>query len=181
MNLPSPSRVASLAQLERKLRKSLLKFSMMLYIFLNNVTSYAVSYRLRKVSVFPKLSRPQPALQRGERAEQFSRTDAFNNPHHLADRTFWGKRHQDMNMFNHHFELYDFKTIILTYLSDQLFRSFFDIFALKDFLSIFRTPNQVVAGIVNRMTRSFDRHASLISQNTARAYEDKGDANRSPL
>lgn len=181
MNLPSPNRVASLAQLERKLRKSLLKFSMMLYIFLNNVTSHAVSYRLRKVSVFPKLSRPQPALQRPKLSEQFSGTDVFNYSHHLSDRTLAGKRKQYINMFRHHFQLYDFKTIILTYPSDQLFRSVFDIFAFKDFLSIFSTPNQMVAGVVSRITRSFDLNAWFISQITISNYEDKGGANRSPL
>ena len=68
-----------------------------------------------------------------------------------------------MNMLDADFHLDEFKIISLTYFADQLFRMFPDLVVPKYFLSIFRTPNQVIARIINRMTRSLDRHAGLIS------------------
>ena len=68
-----------------------------------------------------------------------------------------------MNMLNAYFHLNEVKIIFLTYLADQLLRALLDIWAIKYFLSIFRTPNQVIAGVINRMTRSFNCHAWLIS------------------
>jgi len=136
---------------------------MIFNISFNNVTSHAVSDGASEITVFPQLSRPQAVLQRRKRAEQFPSTDAFDDPNYLPDRTLWGKRQQDMNMFSTDFHLNEFKIIFLTYFADQLFRTFPDLVVLKDFLSIFRTPNQVIAGIIYRMTRSLCCHAFLIS------------------
>jgi hypothetical protein len=62
VKLPAASRGASLAQLEIKLGRPLLEVPMLLYVFLNYITSHAVSYRPRKVSVLPQLSSPQLSL-----------------------------------------------------------------------------------------------------------------------
>jgi len=66
-------------------------------------------------------------------------------------------------MLNTDFHLNEFKIIFLAYFADQLLRTFPDLAVLKDFLSIFRTPNQVIAGIINRMTRSLNCYEWLIS------------------
>ena len=170
VKLPAASRGASLAQLELKLRRPLLNIAMMNNIFLNNVTSHAISDGTCEIAVFPKLPRPQSVLQRRKRAEQFPCTDAFDDSNHLPDRTLWGKRQQDMNMLNTDFHLNELKIIFFTYFTDQLFRTVPDLVVVKDFLSIFRAPNQVIAGIINRMTRSLNCHEWLISYITARAY-----------
>ena len=81
-----------------------------------------------------------------------------------------------MYMLDRYFHLYYVKPIFLADLPNQLYRSFLNLFSLKDLLSVFRTPHQVVTRIVDRMTRSFDHHAWYISCLDARAYEDKGDA-----
>ena len=81
-----------------------------------------------------------------------------------------------MYMLDGYFHLYHVKPIFLADLPNQLYRSFLDLFSLKDIFSVFRTPHQVVTRIVDRMTRSFDHHAWYISCLDARAYEDKGDA-----
>jgi hypothetical protein len=163
VKLPAASRGASLAQLELKLRRPLLNIAMMHNIFLYNVTSHAIPDGTCEISVFPQLPRPQSVLQRRKHAEQFPGTDAFDDSNHLTDRTLWGKRHQDMNMLNADFHLNELKIIFFTYFADQLFRMFPDLVALKDFLSILRAPNQMIAGIINRMTRSLNCHAQLIS------------------
>jgi len=81
-----------------------------------------------------------------------------------------------MNMVLHYFQFYNFKPVLLTNFFYQLFRSFPHLLPLKYFLPVFRTPHQMVTRVVDRMTRSFYRHALLISHFPARAYVDKGDS-----
>jgi hypothetical protein len=76
---------------------------------------------------------------------------------------FGGNDTRNMDMLNADLHLYELKIIFLAYFADQLLRAFLDLVVIKDFFSIFRTPNQVVAGIINRMTRSLDCHAGFIS------------------
>ena len=79
-------------------------------------------------------------------------------------------------MIDSNFQLHHCKLIFLADLSNQLSRSFLNLFPLKYLLPVFRTPYQVVTCILDRMTRSFNRHPWLISHLNARAYKDKGDA-----
>jgi hypothetical protein len=181
VNLPAASRGASLTQLEFKLRRPLLEVSMVLNILLNHFTSHAVPNRPHKIPVLPQLSRPQTSLQRRELAEQSPCTVAFYNSNHFSNGSLRRKRQQNMNMFHCHLHLHNFKSILLSNFTDQLLRSFPYFLTVKYFLPILRTPHQMVTRIVNRMTRSSDRHACLISHFPARAYQDKGDAIRSPL
>lgn len=81
-----------------------------------------------------------------------------------------------MYMLDRHFHLYYIKPVFLADLLNQLYRSFLNLSPLEDLFSVFRTPYQVVTRIVDRMTRSFDYHAWLISYRDAKTYEDKGDA-----
>jgi hypothetical protein len=68
VKLPAACRGASLAQLEFKLRKPLLlNIAMMLNIFLNNVTSHAISDATGEISAFSQLPGPQAVLQRRKR------------------------------------------------------------------------------------------------------------------
>jgi hypothetical protein len=163
VKFPAASHGPSLAQLEFKLRRPLLNITMKHNIFLNNVTSNAICDGTRKIAALPQLPKPQSVLQRRKRAEQLSGTYAFDDLSHLPNRTLWGKRQQNMNMFNTNFHLNEFKIIFLTYLTDQLLRIFSDSVVLKNFLSVFRTPNQVIARIINRMTRSTNCLAQLKS------------------
>src|SRR4030042_4791509 len=62
--------------------------------------------------------------------------------------------------------------ILLAFLPDtpnHLFRSFPDFLPLKDLLSIFWTPDQMVGTVVDRMTRSTERHSCNVSYRRARA------------
>jgi uncharacterized protein with PIN domain len=173
VKLPAASRGASLAQLKFKLRRPLLQISMMLDIFLNHITSHTVSHRPRKVPVFPKLPSPQSPLHRRELAEQLSGSVTFDDPNNLTNRSLRGKRHQNMNMLHCHLHLDNLKPILLTNFSYQLLRSFPYIPTFQYLLAILRTPDQMITRVVDRMTRSLDRHASVISQSAARAYNHK--------
>jgi len=59
--------------------------------------------------------------------------------------------------------------VLLTNLTDQLFRSFPEIFPLKAIFSVLWTPYQMVARLIDRMTCSFYRHADYIASLTAMA------------
>jgi hypothetical protein len=169
VKLPAASRGASLAQLEFKLRRPLLEVPMMLDIFLNHLTSHTVSDRPHKVPVFPQLPSLQSTLHRRELAEQFSGTAALDDPNNFSNRSPWGEREQNMNMFHCHFHLDNLKSILLADLPYQLLRSFPYIPTPKYLLPVLRTPDHMVTRVVDRMTRSLDRHASVISQSPARA------------
>ena len=73
-------------------------------------------------------------------------------------------------MLNADLYLNELKIIFFTYFANRLLRAFPDSVVGKDFLSMFRTLNQVIAGITNHMTRSLYYHASLMSYITARDY-----------
>jgi len=148
---------------------------MMLDITLDNLTSHPVSDRPGKISVLPQLPRPQSLFHARELAEQSPRTNTFYNPYHVPNRPSRRKRDEDMHMFLRHFHFDDFKSVLLAYLPNQLFRSFLDLRPLKYIFSIFRTPDQVITRVVDRMTRPLEGHALFISHQRARAYADKGD------
>ena len=79
-------------------------------------------------------------------------------------------------MIDRDFHINHIKSIILADLSYQLFRSFSKIRPIEDLFPVLGAPYQVVARIVERMTRSLDGHVERISYRHARAYADKGDA-----
>jgi len=147
---------------------------MMLDISFDDLLSHSVTHCPGEISVFPQLPRPQSLLQSGELAEQSPRTVALDDSDHFSNRSGRRKRDQDVNMFQAHFQFDNFKSIVPTYLPDQLFRSFLNLHPLKYVLPIFRTPDQMVTRIIDRMTRPLEPHALYISQCRARAYADKG-------
>jgi hypothetical protein len=161
VKLPAASRGASLAQLEFKLRRPLLQLMMMLDIFLNHLTSHSVTNRAGKITILPQLTTPKTPFERRELAEQLPCANAFDDTNHFTDRTFRGKRKQNMYMVQRNLKLNDLKAISLAYFTDQLFRSSLQLRTLKKLLTILRTPNQMVTRVVDRMTRSFYTHTSF--------------------
>ena len=143
-------------------------------ISFDNLTSHSVPDCSGEISILPQFSRPQSLFQARELAEQSPRAMAFNYPHHVTNRPSRRKRDQYVDMLSAYFRFDNFETIILAYLPDQLFRSFLNLLPLKYILPIFRAPHQVVARIVDRMTRPLKAHALYISYQRARAYADKG-------
>ena len=148
---------------------------MMRNVSLDNFPSHSVSDCPHEISIMPQLPRPQSPLQSRELAKQTHRTLALDDSYNLAYRLGRRKRYQNMHMFLHNFQLDDLKSIVLTYLPNQLFRSFPNLLPLKDIFPVLWTPNQVVTGVVDRMTRPLYAHPLYIAQFRARAYADKGD------
>jgi len=148
----------------------------MLDISFNHLPSHSVTNCPGEISVFPQLPRPQSLFQPGELAEQSPPTVALDDSDHFSNRPGRRERDQNLNMLHAHFQFDNFKSIVLTYLPDQLFRSFLNLHPLKYILPIFRTPDQMVTRIIDRMTRPLEPHALHISQCRARAYADKGDS-----
>ena len=144
-------------------------------ILLDHVASHSVPDCPYEIPVFPHLPAPQPLLQTWELAEQSPRTMTLDNPDHVPNRSRRRKRDQDMNMLFHNFHLNNFKAIVFADLLDQLFRSFPDLLPYKHIFTVFWTPDQMITGVIDRMTRAFDRHTLFIAQSRARAYADKGD------
>ena len=81
-----------------------------------------------------------------------------------------------MYVIGRYFHIHHIQSIILADLPYQLFRSFSKIRPIEDLFPVLGAPYQVVARVVDRMTRSLDGHAERISYCHARAYADKGDA-----
>ena len=133
---------------------------MMLYIFIDNLPSQTVSYCPRKISVFPQFPLPQFPLDSRILTKQLSCANTLQYPNHLPNCIFRMKRHQEMNMIYCYFHLLNFNIVLLTDFAHELFRSLPDLRFFKYLLTIFRTPYQVVCGVVDRMTRPFQCHAS---------------------
>ena len=147
----------------------------MLDILDNHIPSHSVSDCPGEVSVFPQLPAPEPLLEPRELAKQPTPAQALDNPHDLPYRPRWRERYQQMDVVFHDLHLHNLDTIRLTDLPHHLFRSFPDLLSLEDLLPVFRTPHQMVACVVDRMTRPSQSHASSISHCRVRAYADKGD------
>jgi len=58
-----------------------------------------------------------------------------------------------MDMFLHEFHFQNLDIVRLAYFPNHLFRSFPDLLPSKDLFPILRAPNQMVACVVDRMTR----------------------------
>ncbi len=142
---------------------------------LDNFPSHSLSDCPHEISIMPQLPRPQSPFQSRELAKQTYRTLALDDSDYLAYRLGRRKRYQNMHMFLHNFQLHNLKSIVLTYLLNQLFRSFPNLLPLKDILPVLWTPDQMVTRVVDRMTRPLYAHALYISQSRARTYADKGD------
>jgi hypothetical protein len=151
------------AQLESKLRRPLLKVFMMTYIFFNHLTRHSVPNGPSKISIFPQFPSPQPSPQPRKLAKQLPPRKTLYDPYHLAYRVLWPKRNQQMDVFFRHLKFLYFKVISFGYLPHQLLRSLPYDFFLKNIPPIFWTPDQMVPCLVNRMTRSFQTHATCLS------------------
>ena len=147
---------------------------MMLDISGYYVPSHPVSDRPGEISVFPQFPAPQPLLQSRELAEQPPSTVALDDPYDLPYRSRWWKRQQKMDVFFLDFHFQNFDAVRLADFPYYLFPSFPDFLPLEDLLPVFRTPYQMIARVVDRMTRPLDAHALFISHCRARAYADKG-------
>jgi len=144
-------------------------------VFLDYVPSHSLSDCAGEITILPQFPAPQSLFQTRELAKQSPSAVAFDNPDDFPDRSRWRERNQEMDMFLHDLLFQYLDVVSLAYFLDYLLRSFPDLRPLEDFFPVLRAPNQMIGTVVDRMTRSFQRHASFISYPRARAYADKGD------
>ena len=146
----------------------------MLDISFNHLPSYSVTDCPGEISVFPQLPRPQSLFQPRELAKQSPRAMALYYPDYIPNRSRRRERDQNVNVLQPDLQFDDLKFIVPACLPDQLFCSFLNLHPLKYILPIFRTLDQVITRVVDRMTRPPEPHPLYISQRRARAYADKG-------
>ena len=156
----TPTRQAAghLERSSKKLRRPLLIFAMMSYIFFDNLPSHTVSDSSGEISILPQLPAPQPLLDSRELTKQLPCTYTFQRPNHLPNRILGMKRYQYMNVVHSYFHLLNLICILVANFTKKLFRSLSDIRILKYCLASFRTPYQVVCRVVDRMTRPLECH-----------------------
>ena len=79
------------------------------------------------------------------------------------------KKRKVLSLHLHHLDI-----VCLADFPYHLFRSFPDLFPFEYLLPVFWAPDQMVARVVDRMTRPSQRHPFTLANPRARAYVDKG-------
>jgi hypothetical protein len=129
---------------------------------LDQICSHLISYRPRKIPIFPKFSSPQLLLYLWILIKNLTRRYALQHPNHLSYRTSRWKTQKYMNVIRRHFHLLNLKPMVRRNLRKDFSNPVSNIFSFNPF-AVFRRPYQVVFRVVNRMCRSSDYHAALIS------------------
>ena len=107
-----------------------------------------------KISVFPKFSAPKPCLYFGVLVKYYADTDTLRHPKHFANTLPRGKRQINVNVMLCYLHRIYFKIVTIRDLLKYLLYSPSDIASQNPF-SLFRSLQQKVFSIVNRMTGSF--------------------------
>ena len=114
-----------------------------------------------EISLFPKVASPKLILNFRELVKNLAARYTLYYPYHFRYRVSWGKRNQYVNViFSHCTSIY-FKIKMTGYFIKKLFYSWLNVFN-KYLFPIFRAPDQMVFGFINRMACSFDTHAGIL-------------------
>ncbi len=114
-----------------------------------------------EVALFPEMASPKFLLNFRELFKNLASRYAFDYPNHFRYRISWWKRDQYVNVIFRCFASIYLKIKMIRYLKKKLLYSWLNFF-IKDLLSIFRAPNQMIFGFINCMARSFDIHAGIL-------------------
>jgi len=114
-----------------------------------------------EITLFPKMASPKFIPNLRKLFENLTARYAFDYPNHFRYRVPWGKRNQYVNVIFRYFTSIYFKIKMTCYFKKKLLYSWLNFF-IKDLFSIFRAPNQMIFGFINRMARSFDIHAGIL-------------------
>jgi len=135
---------------------------MILNIIPNHLCCHLVANCSGKISIFPELSTPKLFLYLRMFMKYYAGTDTLQHPYHLGDTISGWKGRKDMNMVLCYLQGVYLKIVILGYLFKYLFCSISDV-ASQNPLSIFRSPNQMIFGVIDRMASPLQFHAMSIS------------------
>ncbi len=136
--------------------------SLILNIFSDDISYYAISNTPDEIAIIPQLSSPELLPKLGKLLEDLPGRDTFHDLYYLCWRISRRCPCKYMHMvFPDSYRIY-LKFIFLSY----LFKHFFEIFryfSIQYLFPIFRYPYQMVLQIVNSMFGPFYSHAVFIS------------------
>lgn len=112
-----------------------------------------------EIPLFPKMSSPQFFLNLRKFFEYLTSRYTFQYPYDSRYRISGWKRQQHMDMIFSNFTSIYLKIKMVCYLYKKLFNSILN-FLFENLFPIFRTPDQMIFRFINRMTCSFNIHAS---------------------
>jgi hypothetical protein len=136
----------------------------MLNIFPYHIIGDLFSNCSIKISLFPKMTSPKLFLHTGEFVENLTTGYTFQNPNDSRYRISRRKRKQNMNMIFGNFTSVYFKIKVTRYFKEKFFDPL-PYFISQYFFPVFRAPNQMILGFINRMAASLQGHAgSLIGK-----------------
>jgi len=135
---------------------------MILNIFFNHIRCYLVPNRSNKISIFPKLSALKLLLYFRVFLEYGTRTDALQHPYYPRYAVSWRKRQKNMDMIFRNLQRLYLKIVTFCYLLEYLFYSV-PYMTLQNPFPVFRSPYQMIFGIIYRMTGSLQFHAISIT------------------
>jgi hypothetical protein len=138
---------------------------MMPDISFDHVGGQLIPDRSRKVPIFPKLTFPEPFLNRWVLSKQLAGADTFQGSHYFADRIFRRERQKDMDMVFRYFHLLNVVIVFFSDLPEKLSCPLAQVLLREQVFPIFWTPYQMVLGVIDRVTRSSKRHAAIVTRN----------------
>ena len=134
---------------------------MMLYIFPYHIIRDLLSDCSKEVPLLPKVASPKFLFRLGKFFENSTARDTLNYSNYFGNRIPGWKRNQQVNMVLCYFAAIYFKIKMARDLFKKLFYPCANFFN-QDFLPVFRVPDQMVLGFINRMARSFQAHAGML-------------------
>ena len=133
-------------------------FLVILNVFLDNIFCHFISNCANKISIFPKFPSPQFFLNFRVILEYLLGRFTLKSLHYFRYRIPRWKTQKYMNMVLCYFHSLYFKLIGDGYFFKTFFKKFSDITSQYPF-SVFGSPNQMIPGIIYRMTCSSYGHA----------------------
>lgn len=135
---------------------------MILNIFSDYIFRYLIAHCANKISIFPKFTTPQLFLDFRIIPENLSCRFPLQPLHHFSYRISRRKSQKKVNMVLSYLHYFYLKFITKPYLFKTRLYKFSYITSQYPF-SIFGSPYKMISRIIYGMTRSFDRHATSLS------------------
>lgn len=110
---------------------------------------------------FALLASPKFFLNLRELIENLTARYTFQYSNYFRHRISRWKRYQYVNVIFRDFTTVYFKIKMARYLKKKLLHPWTD-FINKNLFPVFRTPDQMILGFINRMACSFQTHASIL-------------------
>ena len=131
------------------------------YIFANDFRCCLITNRAHEIAVFPEFTTPQMALEFREFSEENTCRDAFELAYNIGNGVSRWKGQKQMDMVICHLKSIYLNVMVLCNFVEQLLHSLPNIPSEYP-LSILRGPDEMVLGIINCVTGSFECHADRL-------------------